>query len=499
MPAASIFSIPPTAPFLEKLINSLLAGELIVDFPDASDPLSLARATIYLPTRRACRELSDCFRVRNIVPHPVLRALGDFDESETLFTDESDDFSAPDLPLAIAPLERQVILTRLIMQWVSSEQNAGKPALTPSSPSDAFRLAGELTRLLDMLANEGLGIAALQKLPPLELQQHWESAYEFLKIAGDIWPAYLQAAKQMEPAQRRRALMQAEAARLLENSDYPVIAAGSTGSVPVTAEFLAAIARHPKGALVLPGLDCDLDEESWQLISNGAEPSHPQTALAALLQRLKITRAEVKALDGDSLLRQREHLISEIMRPASTSDAWAKGVPDQQSEVENIALLEAAHEHEEALAIACLMRETLEIEQASAALVTPDRRLARQVAVELKRFGLQVDDSAGTPLNVTQAGVFARLVAEAALHSYESAGTLSLLQHPLCALKTLREGINEANGAIERVLFRGFSSGRDYETLLRQFELPQKTESTRRLKAQDREKGRSVSRNCTKA
>jgi ATP-dependent helicase/nuclease subunit B len=485
-----VFSIPPTVPFLATLADALLAGELVRNFPRTGDPLGIARATIYLPTRRACRELSDIFREKNIVPHPKLCALGEFDESGDLFGDEDAGIGAPDLPPNIPPLERQMILSRLIMAWARGRQANGTQVLTPSSPADALHLAAELMRLLDMLTNEGLEIGSLQKLPPPELQQHWESAYEFLKVASDIWPNYLKTERQMEPAQRRRLMMQAEAARLMDDGNNPVIAAGSTGSVPITAEFLMAIARHPQGALVLPGLDRDLDEDSWQLVAKGEEPGHPQTAMASLLQKLKITRHDVQVIDGNPLLRGREHIISEIMRPAATSDAWSR-MPAKDhidAALENVALIEAAHEHEEALAIACILRETLEQEGATAALVTPDRRLARLVASELKRFGLQVDDSAGAPLNATPAGIFARLVAEAALHAYESAGTLSLLKHPLCALK--QDNVDEINGAIERLLFRGFSSAGNFETLQKKFDAGLKTESAKHLSAEQRSEAR---------
>jgi ATP-dependent helicase/nuclease subunit B len=488
--AARVFSIPPTASFLVTLADALLDGRLAPGFPKTGDPLSLARSTIYLPTRRAARELSDIFREKNIVPHPVLRALGDFDEAENLFSGEDADIEAMDLPPNIPPLERQMILSRLILQWAKSLRGQGHDVPTPSSPIDAVHLASELARLLDMLTNEGIEIGELQKLPPLELQQHWERAYEFLKVASDIWPDYLKAAKQMEPAQRRRLMMRSEAARLMNDGRNPVIAAGSTGSVPVTAEFLVAIARHPQGALVLPGLDRDLDEDSWQLVSEGQEPGHPQAAMAALLQKLKITRADVSILDDAQTLRAREKIISEIMRPAATSDAWSKApVRDHiEDALENLALIEAAHEHEEALAIACLLRETLERDGATAALVTPDRRLARLVASELKRFGLQVDDSAGTPLNVTPAGIFARLAAEAALNAYESASILSLLKHPLCALRQGRA--DDANGAIERLLFRGFSPGHNFKALSQKFDADLKTESAKRLSAEQRQKAR---------
>ena len=103
----------------------------------------------------------------------------------------------------------------------------------------------------------------------------------------------------MEPAARRDALIKAEAARLSHKTDAPVIAAGSTGSIPATAELIATIARLPHGAVVLPGLDTDLDDEAWQLIAGdpkkkiAAAPGHPQFAMQALLTRIGIARAAV--------------------------------------------------------------------------------------------------------------------------------------------------------------------------------------------------------------
>src|SRR5262249_23923760 len=151
----------------------------------------------------------------------------------------------------------------------------------------------------------------------------------------------------------------------------------------------------------------------------------------------KLARAEVSFLGEEGEMRTRERLISEIMLPAGGSEAWgekplAESVLDRATS--GLALLEAAQEHEEALAIACLLREAIEKEGATAALVTPDRRLARLVAAELKRFGLDVDDTAGTPLNVAQAAIFAQLIVDAARNMSDYAAILGLLRHPLCAL-----------------------------------------------------------------
>ena len=78
-------------------------------------------------------------------------------------------------------------------------------------------------------------------------------------------------------------------------------------------------------------------------------------------------------------------------------------------------MIAAANAEEEALAIAVALREALETPGKTAALVTPDRALARRVLAALERWNVTVDDSGGDALADTPAGVFARLVAEAAL------------------------------------------------------------------------------------
>jgi ATP-dependent helicase/nuclease subunit B len=74
-------------------------------------------------------------------------------------------------------------------------------------------------------------------------------------------------------------------------------------------------------------------------------------------------------------------------------------------------LLSAPDAQAEAVAAALALREALEKPGARAALVTPDRDLARRVSAELARHGITADDSAGEPLAETPAGAFLRLLA----------------------------------------------------------------------------------------
>ena len=108
---------------------------------------------------------------------------------------------------------------------------------------------------------------------------------------------------------------------MVQAASGPVIAAGSTGSIPATAELIATIAQLPRGAVVLPGLDTDLDEESWRLISGDADmgiapaPGHPQFAMQALLARIGIARDAVASL----FARQPQRMRGQSSRPIGNS------------------------------------------------------------------------------------------------------------------------------------------------------------------------------------
>src|SRR6201999_1089415 len=131
-------------------------------------------------------------------------------------------------------------------------------------PASTLALATDLARLMDDMVTRNVAWEALDDLVPDQLDQYWQYSLDFLRIARKLWPDHLAEIGKIEPAARRDLLIEAEAERLTRHPKGPVIAAGSTGSMPATAKFLHAVARLPLGAVVLPGLDTDLDEASWQ-------------------------------------------------------------------------------------------------------------------------------------------------------------------------------------------------------------------------------------------
>lgn len=467
MERRNVFTVPPSVPFLDTLVAALIDGRLIERFQPRA-PFALADITLYLPTRRAARAIRERFLARLGRPLllPRIRTLGDLDEDEAAIAD----LNGPGLPPAVATLERQLILIRLVLGWSGqlARQVAGMPdeeLIVPASAADAAHLASSLAGLMDQVGTDPAAWRGLSEKVPADLARYWDITLTFLRIVTEAWPKHLDERGMIDPGTRRDLMIRREAERLLrEGSKAPVIGAGSTGSVPATAALLAAIARLENGAVVLPGLDQGLDSESFEAIAasegDPAGAGHPQYGLKLLLQTIGVARSDVRPLaeaEGDG--RSRDRLVSEAMRPASTAERWIEGAaltePKKAAATANIGLIEAANEREEALAAAMLLRRAAETPDHIAALVTPDRGMARRVAVELGRWGIDVDDSAGQPLARTSPGIFARLVAETALNGAAGEPLLALLKHPLAAFGLAPNEARRAARSLERAVLRG--------------------------------------------
>jgi ATP-dependent helicase/nuclease subunit B len=431
--APRVFTIPAGVAFADALAQGLLkrAGD---------DPLALAATTILLPTRRAIRALSDAFlRVTGgkALLLPRLLALADLDGDQDLL-------GASELPPAIDPLQRHLILARLVMA------RGGDFAV---APDQALRLAEALAELIDEVETEQVDFTRLKALAPETFAGHWQATIEFLRIVTENWPAILEQQGAIDPARRRVLAMTARAAAwaAAPPSD-PVIAAGFIAADPALAGIIATVARLPRGMVVLPGLDRLLDNEGWDAVS----ATHPQWGMKRLLDRIGIDRRAVEPWpDTEQTALPRARLLSEALRPAETTASWRTGPGIDPAACAGLARIDCATVGEEAEVIALTMREALETPARTAALVTADRALARRVAAALKRWGIEVDDSAGRPLGDTPVGVWLRLLAEAAVADYAPRLLLAMLKHPLAAgglpVETMRSRIR----LLERHVLRG--------------------------------------------
>ena len=229
-----------------------------------------------------------------------------------------------------------------------------------------------------------------------------------------------------------------------------MIAAGSTGSQPATRELLSVIAALPQGAVVLPGLDRDMDDESWAKL----DPTHPQFGLRELLGVLGQDRRKVADWPGAGSDPARRLLISELMRPAETSDAW---IEPSATALDHVTRADCATPHQEAVVIALAMRESLEHPGRTAALVTPDRGLARRVAAELRRWDIEIDDSAGQPLLDTPPASFLRALLAAVDGGFAPVALLGLLKHPFSSFGLSRPALLDAARRLDHMAFSSWN------------------------------------------
>jgi ATP-dependent helicase/nuclease subunit B len=433
----SVFTIGIDRRFADELAAGVLAQH-------GGDPLALADVLILLPTRRSVRALREAFlRATGGKPTllPRLAPLGDLDESE--WEAAAGDSDALALPPAIEPAEREALLARLVSAFKDDE---GHPIA--QSAAQALKLARELGRLLDELAIEGVSFSQLEGLVEGNFASHWQRTLKFLAIVGEAWPQVLAERGQIDAIERRTQAIRAQAARWRAHPPAtPVVAAGSTGSQPATRDLLAAIAQLPRGAVVLPGLDRDMDEASWKEL----DQSHPQFGLRELLAALDCQRSDVVDWPGGGG-SARHLLITELMRPAETTEAWSR---PPTSSLEHVTRADCATPHQEALVVALALRETLKEEGRTAALVTPDRELARRVAAELRRWNVDIDDSAGAPLADTPPAALLRALVTAVAEGFAPVALLALLKHPLCTLGGDRAVLLGAARRLDRKCLRG--------------------------------------------
>ena len=430
----NLATIAPHEPFLDTLAAEWLAQA-------GDDPLAVADGLILLPTRRAARAMVDAFLAQTggrPLLLPRITAFGALDEAPLALAGSL--FLPPAVP---GPL-RLAHLTRLVM---ALDGRFGAPV----TADQAWPLAAELAALMDEAERAEIDLAAvLPTLASEDYAQHWGITLDFLQIVTRAWPQWLADNGLSNPAARQVALLNAQAQAWQATAPpMRVLAAGSTGDIPAVARLLRVVAGLPQGRVVLPGLDQSLADDVWDRLDD----SHPQAGLRRLLNRLDARRGDVTpVVAAPAVAEGRTALLRRALLPAASLGQWLGAPP---AETAGLTLLTPADQQEEAVAIALILRGALEMPNHRAALVTPDRDLAARVAVELGRFGVIADDSAGEPLADTPPAVFLRLLAEATAEALRPVPLLALLKHPLAAAGLAPSACRGAARWLERDGLRG--------------------------------------------
>lgn len=415
----NIFTIPPSVSFSDTLAAGLLAevGE---------EQHVLAQYLILLPTRRACRAVQDAFLRQSggkPLMLPRLQPFGDIDAEELSLSMRAQD--ELDIPPALSPMRRQILLAQTI----------SKIPAYKGTPDQNMALAQALGRLMDQIHTENLDIKDLPNLVDVqEISDHWNITVKFLEILSVAWPEVLAELGVIDAADRRNRLIEALNSHWKQNPPQrPVIAAGTTGSIPATAALLKTIMTLPQGRIILPGLDTHLTDKAWNYIEEG----HPQATLKTLIEYLDVPRDKIKNWPyvPAQTLEMREKLLSHVMAPAEHTDEWQKIhlTPSQKKDItaslKQVTQYDCKTPQDEAQVIATILREALEVKNKTAALITPDRNLARRVAMICKRWNIELDDSGGQSLADSEVGTYLRLCAQAMIEGIKPVSLLAFLKH----------------------------------------------------------------------
>lgn len=460
-----VASVPPHVPFLDQVADRWMAGI-------ADDPQRSGDGLILLPSRRAARALTEAF-LRRADGRPLLlpriAPLGGLDETGLAVAAPG----ALDLPPPVEPLRRLATLTRLILQ-------AGDAFGDVRTIDQAWPLAQALADLMDDAEWAECDLA--ERLPLAaegDFAEHWHLTLRFLSIVTGVWPAWLAEQGVMNPAARQVALLHAQAARWRDTplpAGDRLWAVGFTAATPSVLAVLQSVLAMDMGSgetgrLVLPWVDLSLDEADWNALPDG----HPQSGMARLLAGLGVARADLaiwadppaatqsatgaatgpatEAASGAACPAGRGAVLASALLPAAALGEWLRD--PAPADLTGLSVLRTADQQEEAAAIALLLRQAIVRPGHRAALVTPDRALAGRVAVELARWGVVADDSAGEPLGATPPAVFLRLVVAAVAGGLSPVALLSLLKHPLAACG-LPPGVCRASARLlERAALRG--------------------------------------------
>ena len=409
----NVFNVPASAAFVDVVAQRFLDEYSVA-------PLGLSEVLFLLPNRRACQNLKEAFvRAQGLKPTllPQMMPLGDVEEDELFVSGFDFSEELKNLPAAVPSFRRLLWFTKQIMQEAPSF------GLDKFSAQQACSLAQSLCQLIDDVHNEQLSFDNLKNLVPEEYAQHWLDTLRFLEIVTQRWPAYLKENNLVDPAERRNILLDLQCRFWQKHPPSKrIVVAGTTATYPMMRRLVKTVLDLPNGELILYGVDKNLDTQSYDKL----DESHPQFEIKQLLD----------VVDFCSVVNpQREKMVSELMRPASTTDKW-RGLMTEKimpQAAQGLSVIDCPDLRQEAVAVSLLMREVLEKPEKTAALVTTDRNLARRVAAELERWDVKVDDSAGKPLSLSPVGAFLRLIIQACLGDFAPVPLLALMKHPFFA------------------------------------------------------------------
>ena len=428
----NIYNIQASKSFLQSLITGIIAKF-------GSDPIDICKIKILLPTKRACRMFDETYlEMMDYKPCviPKTYPIGDLGEDEIIienFLQEAPEFYLK-VRSPISDFEQHIILAKLIQKHHKTKK---------LNLLDSMDLATSLISFYADFKRDEIEFSELNKLEMFDISEGWQEMLEFLKIVTEEYPKYLLSIKKSDPVTYRNYLINMMSEIWQKNPpSHPVIIAGSTGSIAVTRKLIKTIYSMKNGYVILPSVDLSLDEETWNIL----DLTHPGYMLKQLLDYVGIDRNDVIEWDGSTINEENAKFMHAVFTPSFLTYKWH--LLEKNLKPHNFKLIECEKLSSEAQVISLIIRDFIE-EDASkkAIIVTNNQDLAKIIRTYVKRWDLNIENSAGDKISETKIGKIFTLAAEMLNSNFEASETLALLKHVL-------DSDDDKLSLFEKIVFR---------------------------------------------
>lgn len=348
------------------------------------DVLKLSDVAIVVPSPRMASSLAEAF-ARELGGSTLLPSITTLSFSENDLDDLR--FETTLATNTLSPIARLMVLASLV--------KAKSPDLTYAQIlDDAWHLGDVFTRF----SAYGVSLEDLESVLPENLASGWQKNLSFLKIATSTYPAWLTEQNMLDATVETQNMMQQLVGTRFKHASH-IYAIGFNDTTPAGLSVLKEIAADNRGAFIFPPFVENKE--------NAGDVQHPFYRVNLLVRTLNIEECTILNENSDTLLN--------TVTVKNTA---------------HLSLIEAGTQQEEAEIIALLMRDLLENEHGTCALVVPDRQLAARVSGALKYWNLDVDDSAGTSLMSTPVGSFVKVFLDMLVNRFNPVAVASFLYHP---------------------------------------------------------------------
>ena len=417
----NIFNIPAHYHFFESLYDWLA-----LNFSERISDIK-----IFLPNRRSCRELTELFLQKNpqnsAIILPKIKAISDISYED--FFDFLPDKNSFEIQATIDELIQAKVISDIDYLFFLSKEIQKLSIFGNNLESNqALNIANHIKNLFDEIEREEINLEKIDEIDDSDLSLHRQVTLEFLQnFHRQIKNSFIKNNIYFTTSYQNLIINKFIEILEEQGAKYPIIMAGSTGSVSFGKKLIKAISAQTNCHIILHGLEENLEERAEH---------HPQFLLNELIKFLQIDKKQIKKIAQEKFKlssQSRSDFISMTMLEAEKTLIWQKDsdLLSGADLAEKFKIIEAKDEFEEAKIIALILSESLDQNKKSA-VITNNQKLGALLKSELNRLALPFNDTRNIGIFDSKLVNFILLILELLESDFSSAALLALLKNPLC-------------------------------------------------------------------